>query len=64
MFKVKGMSCGHCVKAVTDAVFALGGIERVDVNLKAGTVLVEHDPGESSAGAIKAAIEEEGYKVA
>lgn len=62
--KVDGMSCEHCVKAVTKAVGALPGIGGVEVDLKAGTVTVEHDPRLSSLDVIKAEIEEQGYDVA
>ena len=64
VIKVSGMSCSHCVKAVTSAVSALPGISSVDVDLKAGTVSVEHDPVQSPLDKIKAEIEEAGYDVA
>jgi copper chaperone len=34
--KVKGMSCSHCVKAVTEALKAIDGIDHVKVSLEAG----------------------------
>jgi copper chaperone len=34
--KVKGMSCDHCVKAVTAALKAIDGIDHVKVSLEAG----------------------------
>ena len=37
-FLVEGMSCGHCVNVVTEALHALDPAARVDVNL--GTKLV------------------------
>jgi copper chaperone len=61
---VDGMSCEHCVKAVTKAVTALPGIGGVAVDLAAGTVTVEHDPVQSPLGRIKAEIEEQGYDIA
>ncbi|MEA5014396.1 MAG: copper ion binding protein [Candidatus Limiplasma sp.] len=64
ILKVDGMSCEHCVKAVTKAVSALPGIGGVSVDLKAGTVTVEHDPAQSALDAIKAEIQEQGYDVA
>ncbi|MDR2655554.1 MAG: copper ion binding protein [Oscillospiraceae bacterium] len=63
IIKVGGMSCEHCVKAVTRAVSALPGIGGVAVDLKAGTVTAEHDPTQSSLDKIKAAIEEQGYDI-
>jgi copper chaperone CopZ len=32
--KIKGMSCGHCVMAVTKALSAIEGIKDVKVDLK------------------------------
>jgi copper chaperone len=34
--KVKGMSCQHCVMAVTKALSAIDGIKDVKVDLKSG----------------------------
>lgn len=59
-FKVSGMSCGHCVRAVTQAIQALDQAAQVDVDLAAGVVRVEAD---LTASQIEAAIREEGYVV-
>ncbi len=58
---VKGMTCGHCVKAVTAAVQALDARARVDVDLAQGVVRVEST---SPAGTIAQAIVEAGYEAA
>ncbi|HVE52582.1 MAG TPA: cation transporter [Ramlibacter sp.] len=60
-FQVQGMSCGHCVGAVTQAVKSVDPQAEVNVDLASGKVEVQSagDPG-----AIARAIEEEGYKVA
>ena len=63
VLNVEGMSCEHCVKAVTAAVSALEGIQSVTVDLKAGTVSVEHDPAKSPVEKIIAGIEDQGYDV-
>lgn len=39
--KVKGMSCQHCVKAVTKALSELEGVADVKVDLMAGEVSFE-----------------------
>jgi copper chaperone len=59
-FKVSGMSCGHCVRAVTQAIQALEQTAKVEVDLAAGMVRVESD---LDATQIQAAIREEGYEV-
>jgi copper ion binding protein len=40
-FQVDGMTCDHCVHAVTDELQALAGVKAVDVDLAAGTVTVD-----------------------
>jgi copper chaperone len=56
--QVEGMTCGHCVRAITDAIGRLGATARVD--LPARTVEVERDIERDAA--IRA-IEDEGYRV-
>lgn len=62
-FTVIGMTCGHCVAAVTSEVSKLNGVTKVDIDLATGSVKVESiQPVEPSAFA--AAVEEAGYEVA
>lgn len=63
ILKVDGMSCEHCVKAVTKAVGALKGVTAVEVDLSAKTVTVDHDPEKATLAQIKAEIEDQGYDV-
>jgi copper chaperone len=63
VLNVDGMSCEHCVKAITKAVSALPGISNVSVDLKAKTVSIEHDPVLSSLDKIKLEIEDQGYDI-
>lgn len=60
-FQVQGMTCGHCVKAVTEAVKTLDPKAEVQIDLASGKVQVQ---SEQDRAAIAGAIEEEGYKVA
>lgn len=60
-FRVPGVSCQHCVRAVTQEVSALEGVQQVQVDLGSKLVTVAH--GEQvSAGQIIAAIQEAGYE--
>ncbi|ASA25309.1 copper ion binding protein [Paenibacillus donghaensis] len=59
--QVEGMSCGHCVSAVEKAVSGVGAAAKVD--LAAKTVAVDYDESKVSLGAIKEAIEDQGYDV-
>lgn len=59
--KVAGMTCGHCVKAVTQALEQVAGVQRAEVDLKAGRAIVEYDEQRTEPRALVAAITEEGY---
>ena len=60
---VKGMSCGHCVKAVEGSVGALQGVEQVKVNLEAGKVDVAFNGDKVTVEQIKETIDDQGYDV-
>ncbi|WP_295010415.1 cation transporter [uncultured Microbacterium sp.] len=59
---IEGMTCGHCVSSVHDAVSALPGVRSVRVDLGAGTAEVEHH-GTFDVTAASAAIADAGYRV-
>lgn len=42
-FTVQGMTCGHCVNAVTEEVSEIDGVSHVDVRLEGGTMAVTSD---------------------
>ncbi|MBP0594946.1 heavy-metal-associated domain-containing protein [Paraburkholderia sp. LEh10] len=58
--KVDGMSCQHCVAAVTRAIQDHDAAAQVQVDLSAGKVVVQSG---ASADTLKAAIDEAGYTV-
>ncbi len=60
VFNVEGMSCGHCVKAITEAVQAKDPAASVRVDLAAREVGVE---SALTAEQVIAAISEEGYEI-
>ncbi len=65
-YRVSGMTCEHCVRAVTDEITDLAGVTAVTVDLVAGgtstvTVASESAPDDT---AIAAAIDEAGYALA
>jgi copper chaperone len=59
-FNVEGMSCQHCVGAVTRAIHEQDAQARVEIDLAAGRVKVESN---QSADVLKSAIDEAGYTV-
>ncbi|AMZ72805.1 copper chaperone [Pseudomonas sp. NFACC23-1] len=58
-FNVQGMSCGHCVKAITQALKSKDPAADVQIDLGAKTVQVQSS---LPADAVLAAIKEEGYE--
>ena len=54
------MTCGHCVKAVTDEVSAIEGVQEVAVDLDSGAVTVTSDVPPTREQMV-AAVDEAGY---
>jgi copper chaperone len=61
--KVEGMTCGHCARAVTQAVHAVAPLLDVAVDLQQGLVKIDAKDTAIPTDALIKAIEEEGYKV-
>jgi len=59
-FRVPGVACQHCVRAITDEVSTMEGVQRVLVSIDDKTVTVEHTD-QVSSDAVIAAINEAGY---
>ncbi len=61
-YQVKGMTCGHCVSAVSEELRRIEGVSDVEVDLATGNVVVSSEaPIEGEA--VRAAVEEAGYEV-
>ncbi len=59
---VTGMTCGNCVRHVTEALQTVPGVRMVTVSLDGHQASVRWSPGSSAdAGALIRAVEEEGY---
>jgi copper ion binding protein len=62
VYDVKGMTCDHCVRAVSSELGGISGVEEVQVDLSSGKVTViseqplDHD-------AVAAAVDEAGYEL-
>jgi len=59
-FQVPGVSCQHCINAITSEVTAIPGVQQVEVALDSKVVTVAH-AAQVSTGQIVAAIVEAGY---
>jgi copper chaperone len=62
-YSVTGMTCGHCVQAVTEELLRLPGVRDVKVDLNSGAVSVESD-GLVPLDEVRAAVDEAGYALA
>jgi copper chaperone len=60
---VTGMTCKHCVAAVTEEVSAITGVTDVSVDLDSGEVTVTADP-QPDRDRVAAAVDEAGYALA
>ena len=61
-YQVQGMTCGHCVSAVSSEIGQLSGVSEVSVDLDSGkvTVVAEQPLAQDD---VRAAVEEAGYEL-
>lgn len=64
-FEVSGMTCGHCVKSVTEELSQVEGAKSVEVALVSGGVsqVTVSSVGALDLDAVAAAIDEAGYEL-
>ena len=60
-FIVTGMTCSACERAVTKAVQGIEGVEKVEVNLLTGKMIVEFNATQTSVEKICDAVKNAGY---
>jgi copper chaperone len=63
VLNVPDVACNHCKMAIENAVSQVAGVSSVEVEVDAKSVTVALEQA-GDIGAVKAAIEEEGYTVA
>lgn len=61
-YEVRGMTCGHCVNAVSTEISAIPGVTGVTVDLESGQVTV-HSTEPLDPAAVRAAVDEAGYEL-
>lgn len=62
VYTVQGMTCGHCVSAVSGEISKLEGVDAVAVDLATGAVTVT-STGPLEPAAVAAAVQEAGYEL-
>ncbi len=60
---VSGMTCGGCVRSVTNVLKGVEGVARAEVSLEQQRAEVEFDPQKVNVDQLKLAIEDAGYEV-
>jgi len=65
VFQVTGMTCAHCVAAVTSEVSAIAGVETVSIDLHEGAVSDVTVSSDQSldVSVVRAAVDEAGYEL-
>lgn len=61
--QVEGMTCGHCVETVTQALNSLEGITQVSVDLDQKLVRVDFDESRTNLDTVASKITEVGFEV-
>ena len=59
---IQGMTCGGCVKSVTNALQREDGVSKVEVVLEKGTATVDYDPDVTSPQDLVAAVDDIGFE--
>lgn len=59
---IEGMSCAHCVKRVTDALKAVKGVKKAEVNLQSASAEVLYSASKTDRAAMLAAVAAAGFK--
>jgi copper chaperone len=62
VLEVTGMTCPSCVRHVNAALGDLEGVDKVEVRLRDGKVVVQYDPERVDASAFIEALSEAGYE--
>ncbi len=59
---VDGMSCGHCVETIQNALGKMAGVNQVEVSLENKKVSVDFDENQTNLEEIKGKIVEAGFE--
>jgi len=61
---ISGMTCGGCVRSVTNVLTALDGVAKADVSLENRSAVVDYDPGKVAVDQLKRSVVEAGFEIA
>ena len=60
---IEGMTCGGCVKSVTNSLNQVAGVQSVDVSLDHNSATISFDDSQAQQNTLKEAIEDAGFDV-
>jgi len=60
---ISGMTCGGCVRSVTNVLTAQDGVAKADVSLEKKNAVVEFDPAKVQVEQLKRSVVEAGFEV-
>ena len=61
---ISGMTCGGCVRNVTNVLKGLDGVAKAEVSLEKNNAVVDYDPGKVGLEQLKRSVVEAGFEVA
>jgi copper chaperone len=61
VLKIRGMSCGHCARTVSQALEAVEGVKKAEVDLAGGQARIEYEESQTTPDALVGAVMDEGY---
>ena len=62
ILNIQGMTCGGCVKSVTNALQREAGVEKVEVALAQGTATIDYDPARTSPQQLAELVDDIGFE--
>lgn len=60
---IDGMTCGGCVKSVTNALNQVTGVSQANISLEQKNAVISFDDTQTNESVLKQAIEEAGFDV-
>jgi len=61
---ISGMTCGGCVRSVTNVLKAQDGVAKAEVSLEKNNAVIEYDPAKVQLEQLKQSVVEAGFEVA
>ncbi|MBE0613143.1 MAG: heavy-metal-associated domain-containing protein [Burkholderiales bacterium] len=62
--EITGMTCGGCVRSVSNVLKALDGVAKAEVSLDKRNAVVDYDPAKVELDQLKRSVVEAGFEVA